>query len=212
MKNLFSSALRCNGKNFVAHRFVPGVTNPALFFCSVILIGFLFTGCNKENINTPEDEVKSLQRNATNSEGNVLNNYTGLSPQTKWELQQARAATAKYRNFDNAIKDGYVDINVIVPEMGYHYLQTSYLDLIFDPRKPEILVYNKNEDGSMQLVAVEYAVPIDLTPNVAPKGFTGEDDVWDRNTFFGLWLQHAWVWSFNPDGVFHSTNPLIHLH
>jgi len=43
-------------------------------------------------------------------------------------------------------------------------------------------VYNKNEDGSFQLVAAEYAVPIDISPNKAPEGFTGTGDVWDRNT------------------------------
>jgi len=72
-------------------------------------------------------------------------------------------------------------------------------------------VYNKNEDGSFQLVAAEYAVPIDISPNKPPEGFTGTGDVWDRNTGFGLWLLHAWVWKNNPDGVFNPTNPLVHL-
>src|SRR5260370_32371111 len=104
MKNLYSSALRCNGKYFAAHRLFYGVIhNASLFFCSMILIGFLFTGCKKENINTPVDEAQSKNSHAVNSEGDVLINYTGLSSQTTWELQQARAATAQYLNSDNAI-------------------------------------------------------------------------------------------------------------
>ena len=129
------------------------------------------------------------------------------------ELQQARAATARYRHIKNAFKDGYVDINVVVPNMGYHFMKSELTaDGVFDVRKPEILVYNKNEDGSFELGALEYAVPIDVTPDVAPEGFTGTDDVWERNTDFGLWLVHAWVWKNNPDGTFNPTNPLVIVH
>jgi hypothetical protein len=73
-------------------------------------------------------------------------------------------------------------------------------------------VYNRKSNGHFELVAVEYAVPIELSPNHAPAGFTGSADVWDRNEGFGLWLLHAWVWHFNPDGVFNPTNPLVHTH
>jgi len=140
-------------------------------------------------------------------------NTKGLAPKTVWELQQARAATARYRNIKNAFKDGYADINVVVPNMGYHFMKSTLTaDGVFDARKPEILVYNKNEDGSFELGALEYAVPIDVTPDVAPEGFTGTDDVWERNTDFGLWLVHAWVWKSNPEGTFNPTNPLVIVH
>ncbi len=91
-------------------------------------------------------------------------------------------------------------------------MKSKLVDATFEIRKPEILVYNKNANGCFELVAVEYAVPIELSPNAAPKGFTGVKDVWEHNTDFGLWLVHAWVWSFNPDGVFNPTNSLVHVH
>ena len=150
---------------------------------------------------------------AEHGDGNIVNDYTGLSFfKHAWELQQARAATAKYRDIRNAIKDGYADISVIVPNMGHHFMKLDLVDATFEFRKPEILVYNKEENGDFTLVAVEYAVPIPATPDVAPAGFTGTADVWDRNTGFGLWLLHAWVWHFDPAGVFNPTNPLIHVH
>jgi len=90
-------------------------------------------------------------------------------------------------------------------------MKTSIVDATFDIRQPEILVYNRNTDGSQELVAAEYAVPISLTPNAAPEGFSGPGDVWDHNTGFGLWLLHAWVWHQNPDGVFNWTNPSVDL-
>ena len=160
----------------------------------------------------PANEMESRNDHFEHSDGNVLHQYHGLSWQTMWELLQVRAATARYRDIQNAISDGYADISVVVPNMGYHYMKSALVDVTFEIRKPEILVYNKKENGKFQLVAVEYAVPIDLSPDKAPKGFTGSADVWDRNTGFGLWLLHAWVWYRNPDGVFNPTNPLVHLH
>ncbi len=177
---------------------------------SAILI-VLLAGCKKEaSLAVTEEEIQTHAASSSQKESNGFGNYTGLAPQTVWELQQAKIATAKYNNFDNAVADGYQDINVIVPEMGYHYLKMDNLNATFEYDKPEILVYNKEENGRMKLVALEYAVPISLSAN-APEGFTGNSDHW--SVYQGvLWTLHAWVWEYNPDGVFNPTNPLIHLH
>jgi hypothetical protein len=209
MKKLFSAALCSNGKYFDAHQFLYGVTqDAALFFCSMILIGFLFTGCKKQDMNAPENDAQLKSNTAMNTDEEFRTKYDGLDRQTLWELQQARAATARYRNIKNAIKDGYSNIMVDVENMGHHYMNSALVDATFDIRRPEILVYNKNEDGSQELVAVEYAVPL---TNPKPEGFTGSGDVWNGDSGFPLWLVHAWVWSYNPDGVFNWTNPLVHL-
>ncbi len=169
-------------------------------------LGFLlFSGCSKDEVQSPAN--KSTVTGTTKSI-DFLNQYEGLDKQTMWELQQATAATARYMNIANALKDGYADINVILQNMGYHYMKASILDATFDYRKPEILVYNKDENGDFYLVAVEYAVPLNLSAT-APEGFSGDDDVWSANTGFGLWLLHAWVWEYNPEGVFNPTNPNV---
>jgi hypothetical protein len=203
MKNVNSSPHGCN------RQAVASILTRRLLFGAIFMVGVLISSCQKQGADQPAGEI--LSSNAQMSDATVLENYTGLAPQTMWELQQARAATARYRHLDNAIKDGYTDINVVVQGMGHHFMKTDYVDDKFDFRKPEILVYNKHEDGSFELVAVEYAIPLTLSTN-APAGFTGNNDVWDKNTGFGLWLLHAWVWSFNPNGVFNSTNPLVHTH
>jgi hypothetical protein len=189
---------------------------PGSALCTMLLAGLLFTGCKKQDLTEPAGErvheTNSISSNAMSTDDQFRNKHKRFDWRTLWELLQARAATAKYQNIRNAIKDGYADIGVVLPNMGHHYMDTSIVDGKFEVSKPEILVYNKRHDGSFQLVAVEYAVPINLTPDKAPKGFTGNADVWDRNTGFGLWLLHAWVWYFNPDGVFNPTNPLIHVH
>ncbi len=135
--------------------------------------------------------------------------YKNLDHATQLELQAARAATARYKDFNNALADGYQDIMVDVEGMGHHYMNPDLVDSTFDLAKPEILVYNRDENNQLVLVAVEYAVPINLPK---PEGFTGDADEWNGNSPFPYWLLHAWVWAYNPEGAFHWTNPLIHLH
>ena len=92
--------------------------------------------------------------------------------------------------------------------MGYHYLNLDHLDDSFEHTKPEILVYNKEENGRMKLVALEYATPVTANP---PAGFAGNHDQW--SVYQGqLWTLHAWIWEYNPAGVFNPTNPSIHVH
>ncbi|HEV7331454.1 MAG TPA: hypothetical protein VGN63_10490 [Flavisolibacter sp.] len=213
MKHLSNSALRCQGRSFLVPKGrYNNFRNTISYFGKLTLLVLLLASCQKDTMRKDADDIGSSKAPAAVPDAQVLNDYTGHSGQTMWELQQARAATARYRNIQNAIKDGYEDIKVIVPLMGHHYMKSDLVNATFDIRNPEILVYNKNAKGLFELVAVEYAIPIDQSPDVAPEGFTGTQDVWDRNTGFGLWLLHAWVWSYNPDGVFNPTNPLIHMH
>ena len=132
-----------------------------------------------------------------------------LSPETRRELAEVRRATAKYHDLSKAVADGYVDINVFIPKMGFHYLRPAILDADFQRNKPELLVYAADPyKNRLQLVAVEYAVPLDLSPT-APEGFTGSDDEWCVNEEFGLWTLHVWLGVENPDGVFAMFNPRV---
>ncbi len=215
MKNLFISAWRCSNKSIVMNFGI--IHKTALFFCTTILTGFLITSCHKQVLNEDESnnllsgsnaEKISKVNNGNNDDAEVIKMYSGLSGQTIRELQQARAATARYRDIKNAIKDGYSNISVDVPNMGHHFMKSSLVDATFDIRSPEILVYNGLDTGNPELVAVEYAVPIDQP---MPEGFTGSNDVWNGTSGFPLWLVHAWVWKYNPDGVFNWTNSSVDL-
>lgn len=179
------------------------------FLLMILFSTVLFAGCQKENSSLPANEDRLMSQHGMDTDQEFRNYYSGLDKQTVWELQQARAATAKYRHIEKAIADGYADINVVRQNMGYHFMKVGNVDINFDLKKPEILVYEKLDDGSFRLVAVEYAVPIPLTPNAAPAGFSGSADVWTKSAEFNLWLLHAWVWKNNPDGVFKSMNPLV---
>jgi hypothetical protein len=125
------------------------------------------------------------------------------------QLDAVREATAKYLDESVAVADGYVDIQVFIPNMGWHYLKQSLVDDRFEPTQPELLVYADDPcGGPRKLVAVEYGVPTTLV-NKAPAGFAGEADAWNVVALTNMWMVHAWVWEWNPAGVFNPTNPRV---
>jgi hypothetical protein len=113
-----------------------------------------------------------------------------LEAPTLVQLATVVDATARFQDINEALAEGYVDIDVVIPHMGRHLLNQEFLDGHFDVEHPELLVYNDDACGELQLVAVEYAVPLDLAKH-APAGFIGTADAWDVNDTFRLWTLHA---------------------
>jgi len=212
MKNLFRATDRPI-KNFMNSQVNYSRWNALPLYMVILFTTFLFTSCKKYEAGKPQvDNNEQVTGKNGKPDAELLSNYRSLDPQTLLELQQVKAATAKYQNIENAFADNYgKDPVVILPNMGYHFLKAELVSPVFDLRKPAILVYNKKDNGKFELVAVEYAVPMSsLPPHVAPEGFTGNDDEWNENTLnTGWWTLHAWVWSNNPDGVFKPMNPLV---
>ena len=192
---------------------ITGHPIKAFLLMSLLTTTLLFTACKKyeADLSQKNNEEQSASNNRISTEADLATRYSGVELQTLSELQQVHAATAKYQNISNAFGDSYVDIGLVLPNMGYHILKAGLVTSVFDLRKPPILVYNKKANGNFELVAVEYAIPIDpQSPNTPPEGFTGNEDVWDFNTLnTGWWTLHAWVWKNNPDGVFQPMNPTV---
>src|SRR5437867_5756245 len=77
-----------------------------------------------------------------------------VAPALVTALARARLATAKYAtNLDRAKADGYQIITRMIPDMGYHFLNSKVTG--FDPAKPPILVYLKR-GNTWQLGALEW--------------------------------------------------------
>jgi hypothetical protein len=130
-----------------------------------------------------------------------------LSPQTLSDLASARKATARFHRVDQAEAEGYINLNFCEEGEGCHWLNPSLLDGVFDPNKPEILLYVRDGEG-WRLVAVEYVIPLSLSPEIAPEGFTGDADLWRKDSEgVGLWECTAWIWLHNPNGMFEQHNP-----
>ena len=130
-----------------------------------------------------------------------------------WEMEvdQLTAATAKYTDENVATNEGFFDASGFVPNMGHHYVLPARIDGTFGLENPEIILYAPDANGTMEFVAVEYAVPIeDLdNPGLPPEGFTGDLDEWEINPNLSQWQLHVWIVRENPNGIFASTNPDI---
>lgn len=150
------------------------------------------------------------------------------------KVSTARFATAKYAtDLDRAKADGYMIITQMIPNMGYHFLNSKVEG--FDVTKPPILVYVRKGDA-WQLVAVEWVFP--KRPAVAPisgakyGSFAAACHYSDglfivakaqatcakkhpqTGADFTFWhpplvTLHMWIWYPNPNGIFGEFNPLL---
>ena len=85
----------------------------------------------------------------------------GNSPQNSL-LATVRGATARYHDVDAALADGYVlgsPCEAMPGQgIGVHYRKGSLIDGVVDPAQPELLVYEPQQNGRLQLVAVAFVV------------------------------------------------------
>ncbi len=91
--------------------------------------------------------------------------------------------------------------------MGVHYINGALLgDPRLDIRKPEVLLYEPQEDGSMKLVGVEYFV-LDSgqrAPRIMGRRFQGP--MTHGGTAPSHYDLHVWTVRRNPRGTFAQYN------
>ena len=128
-------------------------------------------------------------------------------------LAAARAATAQYHDYQTALADGYVPTGpcVALPNgwaMGFHHTKFSLVDFNVAETAPEVLIYLPDEDGEMQLVALEYLVPF-TGSNPAPSLYGGRVFEGPNTVPFPSYALHVWAWRNNPLGMFADFNPKL---
>lgn len=128
--------------------------------------------------------------------------------------ERVRAATAQFADPDVAVAAGY---NVQFPpgcatlgdglaSQGFHYLNPSLAgDTKIDLLRPELVMYEPQADGSLQLVGVDYVVPFDLWKSPQPPVLLGMPFM--RNEPLSVWALHIWTERENSDGLFAAWNP-----
>ena len=97
--------------------------------------------------------------------------------------------------------------------MGIHLLNPNLLDDKIDADKPELLVYERRNDGSMKLVALEYLI-FQALSNGRPSLFGQPFDEIKADNRYGIpasWALHAWIWKPNPSGMLYAWNPRVEL-
>jgi hypothetical protein len=127
-------------------------------------------------------------------------------------LQAVRQATARFHSKTQALRAGYEpnDHCVSVPGvggMGYHWLNPSLVDDVFDPLQPEVVLYATGSDGELKLVAIEYIV-IDVGQG-RPEFAGYEFDIGGTPTPVPHYSLHVWLYEENPNGIFTPFNPNV---
>ena len=175
-------------------------------FLLPVLLLVLAASCKKEirNETTEENELVT-QANMSAVSGGATQRENEL-------LMAVRRATAKFHSTAQAIAAGYEPDEHCVSApglggMGFHWVNPSLVDPVFDPLKPEAILYATGPGGKLRLIAVEYIVI-----NVGqPAPIFGDQpfDVGGTPVPVPHWSLHAWVWENNPSGVFAPFNPNI---
>ena len=139
---------------------------------------------------------------------------TAYGLETEFGVQRVRAATAAFASLDSAVAAGYAAVvercyaHAEHGAMGFHHVNRALMDARVDVDRPEILLYERLDDGRYVLNGVEYIVPYSrwsrdsAPPMVLDRQLKREDDL-------RLWYLHMWVWRENPAGLFADWNPAV---
>ena len=133
-----------------------------------------------------------------------------------------RNATARFHDIEKSKEAGYsvkvVDLAglecIAQPgegAMGVHMFNPSLLDGTIDAENPELLVYERRNNGTMKLVALEYLI-FQSAVSGRPSLFGQPFDEIKANNRYGIppsWALHAWIWKPNPSGMLYAWNPRV---
>ena len=138
-----------------------------------------------------------------------------LTPQQKQAVASVRNATNGFHNFAFATSAGGGGYSVQFPAgcaaapegaQGVHYLNPGLVDDKVELLRPELVMYEPGPKGQMNLVGVDYVVPLELSEE-APTllGVPFEP----LGPPLNVWALHIWAWRPNPSGMFAMWNPKV---
>ena len=179
------------------------------FFLPALVL--LSISCKKEFRDDKAEKYIACKPMETNADRSAAFGVGAARTADAQLLQSVRAATARFHSTAQAIKAGYepTDECVSVPGlggMGYHWVNPSFVDPVFDALKPEVALY-ATVDGELQLVAMEYIV---VNVGQTPPMF-GSQPFMVGGTPLPVphWSLHVWLYENNPSGMFMPFNPNV---
>ena len=138
----------------------------------------------------------------------------GGDPSTARQLDKVKRVTARFKDIHKAEAAGYVRAGECTTgrggAMGVHYINGALLgDPKLDVRKPELLLYEPQADGSMKLAGVEW-MQLD-TGQRAPRLFGRRFNGPMNHNGAAPWHYdlHVWIIRRNPRGTFAQYNPRV---
>ena len=135
----------------------------------------------------------------------------GLTAEQKQGVAQVLSATAQFKTFTVAQQAGYTNqypagcAASADGAQGFHYLNNALVDDKVELLRPELVMYEPQADGSMQLIGVDYVVPFDAWKSPSAPTLLGMPFM--RNEPLGVWALHIWAYRSNPSGMFAMWNP-----
>ena len=138
-------------------------------------------------------------------------------------IDKVRAATARYRNINVALAEGFVQGTPCVsgPDfgaMGVHFVLPARIGAgTLNAQEPEALIYEPLQGGGLRLVGVEFIVLAATWASQHPDGTPPSLDGHLLNLVaapnrFGLpafYELHVWGWEENPVGSFADWNTQV---
>lgn len=127
-------------------------------------------------------------------------------------LLKVKAFSAPFHSTAFATRAGYAQASPCVAApglggMGFHWVNDALVDPVFEPLRPEALLYEPDARGRLRLVGVEYIV---LDVGQPAPTFAGHPfDVGGSPIPAPHWTLHVWVHKANPSGVFTPFNPRV---
>jgi hypothetical protein len=174
----------------------------------IIAATVLVAACSRSDA-APVANVAAVAQDGHASHGSPTNGE--LTPDQKKGVADVKNETSRFHDIEIAKKAGYtVQYPAGCAEspdgaQAFHYLNESLVDGKVELLKPELLMYEPQPNGSLQLIGVDYVVP--LTSSATAPTLLGVP--FARNEPLGVWALHIWAWRPNPSGMFAAWNPKV---
>jgi hypothetical protein len=136
-------------------------------------------------------------------------------------VKMVRAATDRYQNVSVAQAEGYaLNFGCVSGDengaMGMHFVNGDLVNSgVIDVSRPQIVIYEKQADGSLKLIGADYLVLADVwnKAHSAPPQLMGQlFHLFTSPNRFGLpafYTLHVWAWKHNPNGAFVNWHPNV---
>jgi hypothetical protein len=146
---------------------------------------------------------------------------TATTPDPGALVKIVRQATERFKNVNQAIAEGYVlQFGCVSGDssgaMGLHYVNGDLVNKgVLDPMKPQIVIYEAQPDGTLQLIGADFLVIATQwnTNHTSPPEMMGQlFHLFDAPNRFGLpafYTLHVWAWKDNPNGAFVNWHPNV---
>jgi hypothetical protein len=117
-----------------------------------------------------------------------------LGQEVNRQLAAARAATAKYHDFHEALADGYKELKPNpFEDNAIEFVNFALIDCSLDVLQPEALSYMPSGNG-LRLVGVEYSFPMACAPT-PPEDFLPGAGEWEQEHGVPVWTMRVPLWS-----------------